>query len=147
MFNSILSLFISIILCFSFFSFFSYRIGWERLLKKYKTEKQHFDDLLLIQANVFINCVSITGLNIGVLDKGLFLSFPFPIDFIFPALLIPWNEISYGKINDSNYRYEDLILNFGNPRIIQVLISSYTVNKIHEEYGEPIFFDQLGFPN
>ena len=135
LFNSILKLFTSIILCFLFFSFFSYRIGWERLVKKYEIEKQLLDNLFLVRANVFINYVSITGSNIGVSDKGLYLSFPFPIDFVFPALLIPWDEISYGKINNSNYRYEDLIINFGNPRITQVLISSHTINKIHEKYG------------
>lgn len=125
---------------------FFYFIGWIKLSQKYKVDKNSFDTLFLIQSNAFINNISLKGLNIGVSGKGLFLSFSSPVDYIFSSLLIPWEEISYGKSNNSNYKFEYLIFDLGNPKVTQILISSHTIKKIHQNYGKPIFFEQLGKP-
>ncbi|NJK57772.1 MAG: hypothetical protein HC939_18120 [Pleurocapsa sp. SU_5_0] len=64
----------------------------------------------------------------------------------FSSLLIPWNEISYKKDIENNSR-RDFVLNLGNPKIASLQLSLHTIEKIHENYGEPIFFEQLGEPS
>ncbi len=45
----------------------------------------------------YINKMAINGLNVGVSQEGLFLSFPPLLGFIFASILVPWNDISYGR--------------------------------------------------
>ncbi len=41
--------------------------------------------------------MAINGLNVGVSQESLFLSFPPLLGFIFASILVPWNDISYGR--------------------------------------------------
>ncbi len=146
--NLIQNFLLSLIGMFLIHWFFDSRTGWKDLSKKYKTKKPLPNTFITSQGGVYMNKVSIKGLCIGVSGEGLFLSFPPPpIDFVFPSLLIPWNEIAYGQIINSNSRAGYFIFELGNPKITGLQISSSYIEKIHEEYGEAIFFERLGTPN
>lgn len=90
--------------------------------------------------------MAINGLNVGVSQEGLFLSFPPLLGFIFASILIPWNDMSYGE-DVENSQTNNYIFDLGNPKVAILKLSHHTVEKIHEEYGEPIFFEQLGKPS
>ena len=54
---------------------------------------------------------------------------------------------SDGQDISNNPRTGYFVFNLGNPKITSLQLSSYTIEKIHENYGEPIFFQRLGEPN
>lgn len=120
-------------------SYFLYSItSWGKSSQRYRIEKKLSSSFIIIQEQIYINRIAINRFNIGVSDKGLFLCFS--------SLLIPWDEISYGQDIDNNSR-RDFVLNLGNPKIASLQLSSHTIEKIHENYGEPIFFEQLREPS
>ncbi|PSB08048.1 hypothetical protein C7B62_18005 [Pleurocapsa sp. CCALA 161] len=128
-------------------SYFLYSItSWEKLSERYRIEKKLSSSFLIIQEQIYINRIAINRFNIGVSDKGLFLSFSSLMGLAFSSLLIPWDEISYGQDIDNNSR-RDFVLNLGNPKIASLQLSSHTIEKIHENYGEPIFFERLREPS
>ena len=139
-------LIVGIIFLFWLFSLFS---SWKELSGKYKTEQCSPGTFLINQVGSFrrnkTSISSIRGLYIGVSDEGLYLSVPF-LDVILPSLLIPWDKITYRKVIE-NFREEYLIFYFGNPQITSLKLTSSVVEKLEEDYGEPILKKQLGDPN
>ncbi|MBW4536889.1 MAG: hypothetical protein KME09_23445 [Pleurocapsa minor HA4230-MV1] len=126
--------------------FFYSSTNWKELSDKYSCKKNSSIFVYVVEERACINKMALNGLNIGVSQEGLFLKFPSLLGFVFSSILIPWDEISYGQNIDNNSR-RDFVLNLGNPKIASLQLSSHTIEKINENYGEPIFFEQLGEPN
>ncbi|MEM7593342.1 MAG: hypothetical protein AAF383_17805 [Cyanobacteria bacterium P01_A01_bin.83] len=132
-----------------FFSWLiSLPIRWRELSTKYKVEQGRKSSAFLInQVGGFKSdrgTASIKGLIIGISDEGLHLAVPSPIEVFFPSLLIPWTEITYQKVYNSNFRQESIVFHLGNPTITSLTVDSSAIEKLEKEYGEPIFSNKLG---
>ncbi|MEL6931263.1 MAG: hypothetical protein AAFO95_21975 [Cyanobacteria bacterium J06600_6] len=124
------------------------------MAEKYQTEN-NLPQTFLVTENQRISftrenksgSASFPNLGIGVSDDGLFLSQPSisidPLDR-FPALLIPWSDITYRRISVSNYLGGYYRFYLGNPRIVRFSLNGETINKLEQDYGEPIFRNKLG---
>lgn len=123
--------------------FFYTSTNWKQLSDKYKNTERLEASFLLTQEIVYINKVAINRFNVGVSNAGLFLSFSSLMNFFFPSILIPWEEI-YSMQDVSNSRTGYYIFQLGNPKIASLQLSSNTIEKIHRNYGEPIFSNELG---
>ena len=122
-------------------------IRWDKLSEKYKVDQGVKASALLInQAGSFKSdkgSASIKGLIIGISNEGLHLSVPFPIEVFFPSLLIPWAEINYKKIVNSSSKEEYIIFYLGNPTISSLRLYSSIIEKLEDDYGEPILSNKL----
>ena len=129
--------------------------SWQELAEQYKTEDS-LPKTFLITENQRISfsrennssSTAFTNLGIGVCDYGLYLSnssFPDPLNR-FPALLIPWSDIAYRKVSATNSLKEYYTFYLGNPRIVRFSLNGETINKLQQDYGEPIFDNKLGEP-
>ena len=123
--------------------FFYSSTNWKELSEKYRIEEEHTCSLLLSQELVYLNKIGINRFNVGASEQGLFLSFSFIMGFIFPSILVPWNEICY-EHNANNSKEGYLNFQLGRPKIASLQLSLNTIEKIHEKYGEPIFSNKLG---
>ena len=130
--------------------------GWQDLAEKYKTDLGVPNTFYLEENQRIIfkrepengSAATLARLGFGVSDLGLYLansSFPL-FDSIFPPLLIPWTDISYGQ----NYRNGSLVsftFYLGNPRIASFSLNIAAIEKLEADYGEPIFLNKLGEPD
>lgn len=138
---------------FAFYWFMSDFGGWQELAEKYRTENSLPKTFLITenQRTTFkrenkSGVTSLTNLGIGVSDYGLYLSnssFPDPLNR-FPALLIPWLDVAYRKIAATNSLNEYYTFYLGNPRIVRFSLDKDTIDKLEQDYGEPIFRTKLG---
>ena len=130
--------------------------GWKELSEKYKTE-DNLPRTFLVTENERITfksenkggVISLSSLGIGILDHGLYLSASsmlLPLNLFLPTLLIPWTDISYRKIDARESLNEYYTFYLGNPKITRFSISSNTINKLEQDYGEAIFRNKLGNP-
>lgn len=129
---------------------FSRSSGWDELSQKYKTEQCSPIVFIDNQQGIFKNpddnrgSTVIRPLNIGVSEEGMYLFLPFPYDVFYPSLLIPWDEIEYKTPHmqdDENKRHTFYI---GNPVITRLRLYPKAIEKLEEDYGEPIFSNKLG---
>lgn len=120
-------------------------IRWDKLSEKYKVQGIEPSTFLINQAGGFKSdkgSASIKGLIIGVSNEGLHLSVPF-LEVFFPSLLIPWAEINYQKVVNSSSREEYIIFDLGNPTITSLRLYPSIIQKLEDDYGEPIFSNKL----
>lgn len=121
-------------------------IRWDKLSERYKVDEGIKPSTFLInQTGGFKSdkgSASIKGLIIGISDRGLHLSVPF-LEVFFPSLLIPWAEIDYQKVVNSSSKEEYIILHLGNPTITSLRLYSSIIEKLEDDYGEPIFSNKL----
>lgn len=141
---------------FALYWFMSDVSGWQELTEKYRTES-NLPKTFLITENQRISftrenksgSAAFPNLGIGVSDDGLYLSQPSisldPLDR-FPALLIPWSDIAYRRIAATNYSGEYYTFYLCHPRIVRFSLNGETINKLQQDYGEPIFRNKLGDP-
>ena len=138
---------------FAFYWFMPDFGGWQELAEKYRTERT-LPKTFLITENQRITfkrehksgVAALTSLGIGVSDYGLYLSnpsFPDPLNR-FPPLLIPWSDIAYRKIAATNSLNEYYTFYLGNPQIVRFSLYGNTIDKLEQDYGEPIFRNKLG---
>ena len=146
--NYILIFFGSIIIFNFIIWLFSLVSGWQKLSKKYRTVKNP-PSTFIKDRRAFFNgspgTASTGKLGVGVSEEGLYLSNSLATTL--PPLLIPWNDIYYEKTSNANTIAKSFILNLGNPKITSLELYFETIEKIHEDYGEPIFFERLGVSN
>lgn len=156
MFDLIKGIFFLFTGIFTLYWFMSDFGGWQDLSEKYRTAS-NLPKTFLIAENQRISftkenkngSAAFTNLGIGVSDYGLYLSQPSmsfdPLDR-FPALLIPWSDIAYRRIAAANSLREYYRFYLGNPRIVRFSLNGETINKLEQDYGEPIFRNKLGEP-
>lgn len=78
----------------------SYISGWWSLSQYYRTKTYNFKKIWRFQTIAMRMMARYGGcINIGVTDKGLFLSVLFLFRFAHPPLFIPWEDISAEKYN------------------------------------------------
>ena len=126
--------------------FFYSSTNWKELSDKYSCPKKSNVFLYIVEERAYINEMAINGLNVGVSQEGLFLSFPPLLGFILASILIPWNDISYRE-DVNNPQTKNYIFDLGDSKVAVLKLSYRTVEDIHENYGEPIFFERLGEPS
>ncbi len=75
-------------------------MGWDNLAKKYSYPRDKIKNLNLKfdYGQSYFNDVYYNGLHLSSIPKGLILRHPFPFNYLRPALLIPWDDISSIKI-------------------------------------------------
>ena len=151
--RSIIFLFTGVFALYWFMSDFG---GWQDLSKKYRTESK-LPRTFLITENQRISfsrenknsSAAFPNLGIGVSDYGLYLSHSSisfdPLDR-FPALLIPWSDITYRRVAATNSLKEYYTFYLGNPSIVRFSLYGKTINKLEQDYGESIFRNKLGEP-
>ncbi len=155
MFEIIRGIFLLFTSIFALYLFTSDVSGWQELTEKYQTEDSLPKTFLITEnQRIIFNSetknvsTSLPNLGIGVSDYGLYLSqpsFPDPLDR-YPALLIPWSDIAYRKVAATNYSGEYYTFYLGNPRIVRFSLNADTINKLEQDYREPIFRNKLGEP-
>ncbi|MEM8677048.1 MAG: hypothetical protein AAGF83_24820 [Cyanobacteria bacterium P01_G01_bin.67] len=141
---------------FALYWFMSDISAWQKLSEKYRTESKLPRTFLITENQRIIfkrenknGSAAFANLGIGVSDDGLYFSQPsMSIDPLnrFPALLIPWSDIAYRKVAAANYSAEYYTFYLGNPRIVRFSLNGETINKLEQDYGEPIFRNKLGEP-
>ncbi|MEM7757425.1 MAG: hypothetical protein AAF298_04745 [Cyanobacteria bacterium P01_A01_bin.40] len=130
--------------------------GWQELSEKYRTESKLPRTFLVTENQRIIfnrenknGSAAVTSLGIGVSDNGLYLSQPSmsidPLDR-FPALRIPWSDIGYRKVAATNSSRGYYTFYLGNPRIVRFSLKVETIDKLEQDYGEPILRNKLGEP-
>ena len=129
--------------------------GWRELAEKYRTEHNLPKTFLITENQQIVfkrenksGVAALTSLGIGVSDYGLYLSnpsFPDPLNLC-PALLIPWSDVAYRKVAATNSLREYYTFYLGNPRMVRFSLNKDTINKLEQDYGEPIFSNKLGEP-
>ena len=138
---------------------FSTQTPWQALAKKYRTEKA-IPDTSAVAQNQRVSfkgintngSLALVGLVLGVSEDGLYLanaSLPLFSEQFFPALLIPWSDITYRKIIPEDFFHNQNYYTFylGNPQIASFSVSSETIEQLERDYGEPIFSNKLGDAN
>lgn len=126
-----------------FIAFFDTRSGWKELSKEYRTDEP-LPNIFTPEGTTYMNDISIKGLCVGVSDYGLFLSYLFPANFIYSSLLIPWDEITYEQSVNNISVEKYVYLKLGDPAKSNLRLFIGDIEKIHDEYGEPIFSNKLG---
>lgn len=123
--------------------FFYSSTNWKELSEKYRIEEEYIGSFLLSQELVYLNKIGVNKFNVGVSNQGVFLAFSFIMGYVFPSILVPWDEICY-EYNANNPKMGYLAFQLGSPKIASLQLSVNTIEKIHESYGEAIFYDKLG---
>ena len=133
-----------------FLWFLSISSGWNELSKRYKVEQCCPSAFITNQQGVFRTpnsnrtSTTIRSLNIGVSEEGLYLYRPFMNDIFYPSLLIPWSEIEYQTSYSQDSEDKRHTFYMGHPVISIIRLYPKAIEKLEEEYGEPIFSNKLG---
>ncbi|WP_319423331.1 hypothetical protein [Pleurocapsa sp. FMAR1] len=128
--------------------------GWQELSKKYQTENspptafyKNINQRVSFRHEQKSGSLSLSNLCIGVSDEGLYLAVTSPFNILYPSLLVSWNDIAYRQGTNSNSSDNYFTFYLGNPYITSFPLGLDVIEKLSEDYGEPIFLNKLGEPS
>ena len=118
---------------------------WLRLSKDFKSELYPPDVFIKKQSCILERTIVKGYLNVGIIEDKLYLSHTPPLNYFIHPLLINLDAIT--KIEPcfdfllGGRCYKFLI---GDPHITILILAQDLIEKLEEEYGDPIFSNKLG---
>lgn len=117
---------------------------WLKLSEAFGTEI-YPPNVFIEQQSCILHNTRIKGwINVGITEQKLYLSHTSPLSYFVKPLLIDLDAITrietcYEPLLGECYKF--LI---GNPHITTLVLSQVLIEKLEEDYGEPIFSSKLG---
>ena len=118
--------------------------SWFKLSKVFRT-KLPPPDVFVIEQICFLGQNYLSGINIGITEqKKLYLS-RMPLNFFYiPPLLIGLDAITkIEPCSDSFFNGRCYKFFIGEPNITTLVLTQDLIEKLEEDYGEPIFSNKL----
>lgn len=81
--------------------------------------------------------------NVGLTENKLYLSHTSPLSYIIKPLLIDLDVITKIESDFNSLLNECYKFSIGEPTITTLILSKVLIEKLEEEYGEPIFSNKL----
>ncbi|MEL6439663.1 MAG: hypothetical protein AAFQ80_10455 [Cyanobacteria bacterium J06621_8] len=119
---------------------------WFKLAAFFETELPNPPEIFFEQRSFILAATRMKGcVNVGVVEQKLYLSHTSPLSNFIKPLLIDLDAITKIDFLDSaplfNRAYQ---LYIGKPNITTLILSQELIERLEEEYGEPIFSNKLG---
>jgi len=116
---------------------------WLRLLDFFETESKHPETFFEEQTCILGQTRMKGSVNVGILEQKLYLSHTSPLNYFIHPLLIDLEAISkiepcFEVLLNESYKFF-----IGNPHITTLVLAQDLVEKLEQEYGEPIFSNKL----
>ena len=136
-------IFATLILCILGFGFWLMYEPWFELAKAFQT-KLTPPETFFREQSCILHQTRINGcINVGIAEQKLYLSHTSPLSYFIKPLLIDLNAIAkiepcFEPLFDESYKFF-----IGNSNITTLILARDLIEKLEEDYGEPIFSNRL----
>ncbi|MDJ0601318.1 MAG: hypothetical protein QNJ37_21040 [Crocosphaera sp.] len=137
-------IFATVIISILGFGFLLVHEPWFKLSKNFGSSVEPPEKILKEQSCILGNTNMGGCVNIGIIEEKLYLSYTSPLSHIIKPLLIDLNAITKIEpcvtvfLSGASYTFS-----IGKPNITTLVLSQKLIEKLEEDYGEPIFSNKL----